>query len=55
MIRISTRFRDRSILRIFKAGKSPKEIAQRMALTSVWVVYNALRRERAKLSKTFLD
>ena len=43
-IRLSTLMRDREILKRLKQGKAPKEVAYEMSLSSVWVVYDAIRR-----------
>jgi len=45
-IRLSTLMRDKEIFRWLKQGKVPKEVAFEMGLTSVWVVYDAVRRKK---------
>lgn len=43
-IRLSTLMRDKEILKRLKQGKAPKEVSYEMGLSSVWVVYDAIRR-----------
>lgn len=44
-IRLSTLKRDKEILKRLRQGKAPKEVAYELGLSSVWVVYDALRRQ----------
>lgn len=48
MVRIATRLRDKSIREQLRAGKAPKEIAVILNLSSVWVVYDTVRRIKSK-------
>ena len=45
-IRLSTLIRDKEILKQLKQGKAPKEVAYAMGLSSVWVVYDTVRRKK---------
>jgi len=44
--RLYTLKRDKKILQRLKQGKAPKEVAYEMHLSSVWVVYDTIRRQR---------
>jgi len=46
-IRLSTLMRDMEILKRLKQGKAPKEVAHEMGLSSVWVVYDCVRRHHS--------
>lgn len=47
MSRFSTLCIDRLILTELLKGHTPKRIAVKLELSSVWVVYNAIRRNRS--------
>lgn len=47
MPRMSTQFQDRSIFKLLLRGIPPKIISLRLSLSSVHVVYNAMRRNRS--------
>lgn len=50
MTRTSTEIQDKSIIRLFQKGLTPKRISFMLNLSSVWVVYNAIRRFKEKLN-----
>jgi FixJ family two-component response regulator len=45
-MKLSTKKRDAEILKRWKKGGIPKKIAFDMGLSSVWVVYHAMKRGR---------
>lgn len=45
--RFSTQLQDREIFKLLIKGFSPKIIHIKLELSSVWVVYNAIRRNRS--------
>lgn len=51
MTRPSTLVRDVRILAFYKAGMVPKRIKIRMQLDNVWIVYDALKRDRRQGAK----
>jgi|GEM_PF-2381406 len=50
--RIYIEKRNAEILRRLKNGEAPKEITYKLGLTSVWVVYDAIRKTNTINSKT---
>lgn len=48
MTRPSTDVRDRKILKLYREGVEPKVIWIRLELSNVWIVYEAIQRERKK-------
>lgn len=52
-IRLSTLMRDKEILKRLKQGKAPKEVAHEMGLSSVWVVYDCIRRFMARCANRY--
>lgn len=46
MIRPSTQRRDTLILKLYYRRLVPKEIMKHLRLANVWIIYDALRRER---------
>ena len=53
--RLSTLMRDKEILKRLRQGKAPKEVAHEMGLTSVWVVYDAVRRFKVAQRNSLKD
>lgn len=46
MTRYATLKRDEGIMDLYYDGVTPKEIAYRLHLSSVWIVYRAVQRRR---------
>lgn len=49
--RLSTLKRDARILQLIAKGFSPKEAAHKLGLSSVWVAYDAVKRNRGNEKK----
>lgn len=58
MIRLSTLVQDRAVIKLLLKGHSPKAIVMRCGLSSISVVYNAIRRNpywKSKIKQKILE